>query len=193
MSYDIDQHAALIVVDPQIDFFEGGALGIKGSSAILSVIQMYVDRFSKHHTPIFVTRDWHPAGHVSFNTHGGPWPPHGVQHTPGAMWHPALRFPPEAIIISKGTRQDADAYSGFEKTYLHIELQSLGTRRVFVCGLATDYCVKHTVLDACALDYEVFLLEDAIKGVDLHPWDSRNALSDMAGAGAKRALLGDFR
>lgn len=193
MAYDITNKAALVVVDAQVDFFEGGALAVPGSNAIISVVQKYVDFFQGKHVPIFFTRDWHPSNHISFRAQKGPWPPHCVQNTPGAKFHPRIKIPDSAVIISKAYLQNKDAYSGFEGTVLDEELKKQGILQISVCGLATDYCVKHTVLDALKLSYEVLLLSDAIKGVNLKPTDSDKALQEMEKSGAKKVMFGDLR
>lgn len=193
MSYNIDKSAALIVVDPQNDFFEGGALSVSGSNDIIPVLSEYIMKFRRKKTPIFFTRDWHPANHISFKAQGGPWPQHCVQDTPGARFHPSFIAPPVDCIISKGMYADKDAYSAFEDTQLHVILKNIGVLRICVGGLATDYCVKQTVLDGLKLNYEVLFLEDAAAGVNLRKWDSRNAICDMVAAGAKKTVIGDFR
>jgi len=193
MSYNIEKNAALIIVDPQVDFFEGGALPVPASNAIIPVIQNYIEKCCAKRILIFVTRDWHPKNHSSFKEQGGSWPAHCIHDTPGAQFHAQLAIPSDAIIISKAQHQNEDAYSGFHKTTLRSDLLGRGIRRICVCGLATDYCVKQTVLDALNLRLEVLLLTDAIKGVNVNPWDSRNAICDMVDAGAQKAMIGDFR
>jgi len=137
--------------------------------------------------PVFATRDWHPGGHCSFRERGGPWPPHCVQGSHGAELAAGLRLPPSAVVVSKGAEVDRDAYSGFEGTALDGELRARGVRRLLVGGLATDYCVLNTVRDALAKGYEVVLLRDAIRAVDVHPGDGARAEEEMIRRGATTA------
>ncbi|RJS91531.1 isochorismatase family protein, partial [Candidatus Bathyarchaeota archaeon] len=155
-------------------------------------LNKYIEKFSKAGALIVATRDWHPPNHVSFKGYGGNWPPHCIQGTPGAEFHPDLNLPKETKIISKATLADKEAYSGFDGTELEIELKNAGIQRVFIGGLATDYCVKSTVLDALKIGFETVLLIDAIKGVDVNPGDSERAIKEMIERGAKKALLSDF-
>ncbi len=176
---------ALIVVDMQRDFMPGGALPVPEGDKIVPRLNQYIRLFFERGLPVFFTRDWHPPDHISFKDQGGVWPPHCVQDTEGAKFHPDLYIPPDnRFIISKGTSRDFDAYSGFQGTMLDQLLRERGIRRVFVGGVATDYCVKNTVLGAINLGYETFLLLDGIKGVDVKQGDSERAIEDMLGAGA---------
>ncbi|SMC09851.1 isochorismatase family protein [Nitratiruptor tergarcus] len=157
---------ALIVVDMQRDFMPGGALPVKDGDKIIPTINRYIQLFSNKSLPIFFTRDWHPSNHLSFTTHGGRWPVHCVANTAGAAFaKDLLILQDNKFIISKGTVEDFDAYSGFQGTILHNLLQERGIQRVFICGVATDFCVKHTALGALHLSYIAFILNDAIKGV----------------------------
>ncbi len=176
---------ALIVVDMQRDFMPGGALPVQEGDKIVPRLNQYIRLFFEKGLPVFFTRDWHPPDHISFKDQGGVWPPHCVQDTEGAKFHPDLYIPPDnRFIISKGTSRDFDAYSGFQGTMLDQLLKERGIKRVFVGGVATDYCVKNTVLGAINLGYEAFLLLDGIKGVDVKQGDSQRAIEDMLGAGA---------
>ncbi len=176
---------ALIVVDMQRDFMPGGALPVQEGDNIVPRLNQYIRLFFERGLPVFFTRDWHPPDHISFKDQGGVWPPHCVQDTEGAKFHPDLYIPPDnRFIISKGTSREFDAYSGFQGTMLDQLLKERGTKRVFVGGVATDYCVKNTVLGAINLEYEAFLLLDGIKGVDVKQGDSQRAIEDMLGAGA---------
>ncbi|MEJ7620840.1 MAG: nicotinamidase [Aquificaceae bacterium] len=176
---------ALIVVDMQRDFMPGGALPVQEGDKIIPRLNQYIRLFFERGLPVFFTRDWHPPDHISFKDQGGVWPPHCVQDTEGAKFHPDLYIPPDnRFIISKGTSRDFDAYSGFQGTMLDQLLKERGIKRVFVGGVATDYCVKNTVLGAINLGYEAFLLLDGIKGVDVKQGDSERAIEDMLGAGA---------
>jgi nicotinamidase/pyrazinamidase len=134
--------------------------------------------------PIFATRDWHPARHCSFHEQGGPWPAHCVAGTAGAEFPAALDLPSQARVISKATLAEADAYSGFEGTDLAEQLRAAGCRRVLIGGLATDYCVRATALDARAQGFEVLVLTDAVGAVEVHPGDAGRALEDMRARGA---------
>lgn len=175
---------ALIIVDAQLDFFQGGALAVPHSNEVLPALNKYILIFEIRGQSTFFTRDWHPPDHISFRTQGGPWPPHGVRHTEGARFHPKLTIPKEAVIISKAEKPAKDAYSGFEDTDLHTQLTQRSIKSIYIGGLATDYCVKHTVLDGLKLGYEVFLLTDAIKGVNMRPSDSQDAIQEMIRSGA---------
>jgi len=174
---------ALIVVDVQNDFCPGGSLAVEGGDRVVPEINRLVPLFAH----VVFTRDWHPADHVSFSDRpeygDGSWPPHCVQDTEGAQFHPALKRPDGALIVSKGDDPDAEAYSGFQATSVDLTawLRERGVERVFVAGLATDYCVMATALDARRAGFEVFLLEDAVRGVA--PDTSRDALEELRWAG----------
>ena len=175
---------ALIVVDMQKDFITG-SLAVKGAQKIIEPVNRYIELFSSAGCPLFFTRDWHPENHISFRENGGIWPKHCVQNTEGARFHEDLRIPKDNLfIISKGTDPGFDAYSGFQGTDLHQLLQERGIRRIFLCGIATDYCVKHTALGGINLGYQTFILLDAVKGVDLEPGDSERALEELYETGA---------
>lgn len=173
---------ALILVDVQSDFLPDGALAVPHGDAVIAPLNSMIARFSERGLPIFATRDWHPPDHCSFRAQGGPWPSHCVQGSAGAAIAAALRLPPETTIISKGASADADAYSGFEGTDLEMHLHQLAIRRLFIGGLATDYCVRQTVLDARKLDFDVILISDGIRGID--PATVEKALAEMVAAGA---------
>ncbi len=175
---------ALILVDVQHDFLPGGSLGVADGDLIIAPLNRLIADFVAKDLPVVATRDWHPADHISFSAQGGPWPPHCVQQSPGAQFDPGLRIPPDAMIISKATSPEVDAYSGFQGTDLDERLQSLDVSRVFVGGLATDYCVLQTVLDARRLGYDVILLADAVRAVNVDPGDEARALAAMDHAGA---------
>lgn len=177
---------ALVLVDVQNDFLPGGALPVLDGDRIVPPINHWLARMAQARLRTFATRDWHPQDHCSFRTRGGPWPPHCIAGTPGADFPGTIHWsqlnPP--TVINKGTHPDADAYSGFEGTDLHAQLHSAGIKRLFIAGLATDYCVLNTVLDARALGYEVWVLEPATRPVELHPGDGARALTKMRAAGA---------
>ena len=169
----------------QNDFMPGGALPVPEGDSIVPRLNEYIELFEGRALPVFFTRDWHPENHISFKGYGGIWPPHCVQNTEGAMFHKDLKMPLDnKFIISKGTSPDFDAYSGFQGTVLDSLLRERGVRRVFVGGVATDYCVKNTLLGALNLGYSAILLLDGIKGVDVKPGDSERAIELMLDRGA---------
>ena len=141
--------------------------------------------FAKAGLPIFFTRDWHPPNHVSFRDQGGIWPPHCVQGTIGAGFHQNLAIPAGATIISKGDKPDTEAYSGFQGTDLETRLKKAGVKEIFLGGLATDYCVKESCLDAVRAGFAVNVLRDCVMAVNVKPSDGAEALKQMRGAGAK--------
>ena len=175
---------ALLIADVQNDFLPGGALGISGGDDILPVLMNYMRRFEVKGLPIFLTRDWHPSNHCSFHEQRGPWPVHCVAGSPGSLPPPSFQTPPSAVLIYKAIDANNEAYSAFEHTALHRHLQALGIRRLFIGGLATDYCVLHTVKDARTLGYEVCLLTDGIRAVNVHPKDGPHAEAEMRRLGA---------
>ncbi len=183
---------ALVIVDVQNDFLPGGHLAVPEGDAVIAPLNAYIERFAQQERPIVATRDWHPADHCSFREQGGPWPPHCVAGTPGAEFAAALRLPASAWIVSKATQPDQEAYSGFEGTDLAERLRQAGVRRLFVGGLATDYCVKNTVLDALREGFAVFLLRDAIRAVNVNPGDGERAIDEMTAAGAIPITLADL-
>jgi nicotinamidase/pyrazinamidase len=184
---------ALIVVDAQNDFLPGGALAVASGNEIIPVIKRYIDVFRSRSLPIFFTRDWHPANHCFFVKQGGPWPVHCVAGSAGADFPAALRVPPEATIVSKGTAQHEEAYSGFEGTPLLLLLRKRRSRRLFVGGLATDYCVLATVKNARAMGFDVMLLTDAVRGVNVHSGDAARAEKEMLESGALPVVFQDIR
>ena len=176
---------ALIVVDVQNDFLPGGALAVPGGDEVVPVLNRWIETFSDHGLPVFFTRDWHPSNHCSFNAEGGTWPPHCVAGTRGAAFADALEMPPGARVVSKADTPEQDAYSGFQGTILADELKTLQVRRLFVGGLATDYCVRETVLDGCRQGFEVHLIEPAVRAVEVEPGDGKKAVEAMREAGAR--------
>lgn len=172
-----------MVVDVQRDFCPGGALPVREGDRVVAPINELISVFEKEGYPIFFTRDWHPADHVSFRPRGGMWPPHCVKNTPGAGFHPRLQVPKDAVIISKATKKDTEAYSGFEGTSLAEQLRGLHVKELYVAGLASDYCVKNTVLDGIAEGFAVDLVTDCVAGVNVKPSDSATAFRRMTAAG----------
>jgi nicotinamidase/pyrazinamidase len=188
---------ALVIVDVQNDFCPGGALGVPGGDAVVPVLNRYAERFAAAGAPVFASRDWHPARTSHFKAYGGVWPPHCVQETPGAQFHPGLVLPAGTAVVSKGMDPNEDAYSCFQAetadgTPFAAALGEFGVGRLFVGGLATDYCVKSTVVDAAREGFEVVLLADAIAAVDLAPGDGAKALEEMRAAGARTIRLGEL-
>lgn len=186
------QGDALIIVDVQYDFLPGGALAVPESDQILPVLNKYIEIFEKRGLPIYMTRDWHPVNHCSFKEYGGPWPSHCVVDTRGAAFAEDLKFSSPAIVISKATTPERECYSDFGTTNFEASLRATGVGRLFVGGLATDYCVLNTVKDALDLGFTTFLLRDAIRGVNVQPDDSREAEQEMIRLGAQSIELQDL-
>ncbi|MBI5491321.1 MAG: nicotinamidase [Deltaproteobacteria bacterium] len=181
--------SALIVVDVQNDFCEGGALPVKGGRGTVPVLNRYIDLFKAAGLPVYFTRDWHPQRTVHFKEYGGSWPPHCVQGTKGAEFHPELKVPPDAAVITKGEDPEKDSYSGFDGKdpdgrELARVLRDEGVDHIYVGGLATDYCVRQTALDGLKAGLRVTVLLDAIKGVDVKEGDSGQAIDEMIEKGA---------
>ena len=174
---------ALIVVDVQRDFVAGGSLAVFEGSGVIAPLNHVIEFFERFHLPVFATRDWHPPNHRSFIAQGGIWPSHCVAGTPGARFDPRLLLPHGVHIISKGRSPEMEAYSAFQGTDLHQKLHALGISRVFIGGLATDYCILETVKDAIHLGYQVALLQDAIRAVGAGYKDEENALNEMMDLG----------
>lgn len=184
MDLQLQQGDALVVVDVQRDFV-GGSLAVPDAEQVVPVLERYIAWFRGKGLPIFASRDWHPADHASFHERGGTWPAHCVAGTPGAEFATGLTLGVDAIVVSKGTSRDTDACSAFEGTELDAMLKRAGVRRLFVGGLATDYCVLATVRDALDNGFRVFLLADAIRAVDRKPGDGAFAVRTMLRLGAE--------
>jgi nicotinamidase/pyrazinamidase len=191
-TYILNQSDALLITDIQKDFLPGGALPVEGGDEIIPVLNACVKRFEGAGAHVLASRDWHPKNHVSFKSQGGPWPPHCVQHTAGAEFSPDLKLPRHTVVISKAIDPNKESYSAFDETNLGPELKTMGVKRLFVGGLATDYCVLYTVLDACKLGFEVVVLMDAILGIDVNPGDVDNAVAQMLQSGAQQVTAVDF-
>jgi nicotinamidase/pyrazinamidase len=183
---------ALLIVDVQNDFLPGGSLAVPGGDQVIPALNRAIAHFKDLGLPIIATRDWHPPNHCSFQAQGGPWPPHCITGTEGAAFAKTLELPDPTLVISKATRLDKDAYSGFEATDLGARLLNLGIHSVFVGGLATDYCVMNTVLDALKAGFRVVVLRDAIRAVDVHPGDGDRAIKLMEDNGALLASAEDL-
>lgn len=188
---------ALLVVDMQNDFCPSGALGVPDGDRVVPILNKYIEIFRQAGLPVYFTRDWHPPVTVHFKAYGGQWPPHCVQGTQGAEFHPDLEVPYRAVIMSKGDDPAQDSYSAFsghdEKGRNLAEvLRADGVSHFYIGGLATDYCVRETSLDAIKDGFEVTVLIDAVKGVDLSPGDSERALEEIRRKGARTATLEDI-
>jgi nicotinamidase/pyrazinamidase len=180
---------ALLIIDFQNDFCPGGALAVEGGDEIAEPVKRLAasDRFDV----IAATRDWHPPDHASFESEGGPWPVHCVQGTPGAELHPAMDEIEVDSIVDVGREREDEGYSGFEKSELAQLLRERGVDRVFICGLATDYCVRASTIDACAEGFDTTLVEDGVRAVNVQPHDGERAIEEMKAAGAKVASSDD--
>jgi len=179
---------ALLVVDVQRDFCPGGALAVPDGDAVVPVLNRWLEAAERAGVPIFLSRDWHPDAHPSFEARGGPWPAHCLQDSPGAQRHPALVVPGSARCITKGVRFDQDQTSVFDETGLAVELRRLGVRRLWIGGLAQDVCVCDSVIDALRAGFEVSLIADATRPVDEE--QGRRALERMREAGARLETSG---
>jgi nicotinamidase/pyrazinamidase len=176
---------ALLVVDVQNDFCPGGSLEIADGDRVIPVLNRWILKAQKMRIPIFFSRDWHPPNHVSFRQRGGPWPSHCVQNTRGAEFHPGLLVPENAVIISKADTPDMDSYSSFSQTRLADHLQSAGVRRLWIGGLALDYCVAESALDARKLGLDVQVLLDGTRSVNAPPGNAARAVDQMKAAGVR--------
>jgi nicotinamidase/pyrazinamidase len=181
----LDSSDALVIVDVQADFCPGGALAVPEGDRVVPVLNKWMARARGSGALIVATRDWHPPDHMSFAAQGGPWPVHCVQETPGAAFHPDLDLPDEALIVSKGTDPKDEGYSMFKGTGLGRRLEEAGVRRLWVGGLALDYCVRATVLDGLEAGFEVHLILDATRAVNLNPGDGDKSIKRLKSAGAR--------
>lgn len=182
-------HAAVLIVDVQNDFCAGGALPVRDSDRVVESLNGYIREAVARGMPIYSSRDWHPSRSTHFAAYGGVWPVHCVQGTRGARFHPSLLLPPTTVVISKGEAPEAEGYSAFEGRaadgmLLLDRLRKDEITHLYVGGLATDYCVKASVLDALSAGLKVTVLPDAVAGVDVHPGDSVRALDEMRQRGA---------
>jgi nicotinamidase/pyrazinamidase len=175
---------ALIVVDVQNDFCPGGALAVEHGDEVIEPLNELIDEFLERGDPVYKSRDWHPPTTKHFKIYGGEWPVHCVQNTKGAEFHPALRDDPRIHVVSKGLG-DTDCYSAFDETNLAAQLHEQGVEEVLVGGLATDYCVKSTVIAAIDNRFKVKALKNAMRGVERNPGDSDRAIEAMRAAGAE--------
>jgi nicotinamidase/pyrazinamidase len=186
----VDSTSALLVVDIQEDFCAGGALPAPGGADIIPAVNRHLADARSREMPVYATRDWHPPRTSHFKEYGGVWPPHCVQGTVGAQFHPDLKLPPDAIVVNKGDDPQRHGYSAFDghtsagKTLLD-DLRDRHITRVYVMGIATDYCVRESALDALRAGLEVRVLADAIAGIDVRPGDAQRALDEISAAGAQ--------
>ncbi len=178
---------ALLLVDVQLDFCPGGSLPIPQGDEIVPVLNRWIDAAVGEGIPVYASRDWHPANHVSFHSRGGTWPVHCVQDTPGAAFHPDLALPDAVTVISKAQEEDRDAYSAFDGTGLAERLRAAGSMRLWVGGLAEDVCVRATVLDALGEGFEVRIIEGGTRPVTSE--GGHEAREEMRAAGALGASL----
>lgn len=178
---DYGPHDALLVVDLQNDFCEGGALAVTGGAALVPGINAEIAAARRGGALVVASRDWHPVDHVSFEHRGGPWPVHCVQDTEGAAFHPDLALPEGTIRVSKATAFDRDAYSAFDDTGLAGYLKEKGVERVVVCGLALDVCVRATVLEARQAGFTTLLLENLSAAVDAQAGEACRREFEAAG------------
>ncbi|NMC73434.1 MAG: nicotinamidase [Geobacteraceae bacterium] len=190
----MERGSALIIEDVQNDFCPGWNLAVPDGDQVVPVLNRYSELFRMRGLPVYASRDWHPLNSCHFKAGGGAWPVHCVQGTDGARFHPGLRLPDGILIISKGMDPEKDGYSSFEAFMengddFQSSLRQRGVRHLYVGGLATDYCVKNTVLDALRRGFAVTLLIDAVRGVDLTPGDAETAIREMVEAGAQVSCL----
>lgn len=182
---NLNESDALVIVDVQHDFLPGGALAVPDGDAVVPLLADWARKFHDHGLPVVASRDWHPPDHCSFEAAGGPWPPHCVAGTPGAELHPDLRLPEGVRIVDKAQTPDKDAYSAFEGTDLDAWLRQRGVKRIFMGGLATEYCVLNSALDALQNGYELVVLQDAVRPIDAAQGDA--ALDSLQEKGASLA------
>lgn len=183
---DISDNSALLLVDIQNDFCPGGALAVSEGDEVVPVVNSLMGKFPF----VAASQDWHPPDHVSFKARGGPWPPHCVAGTSGAELHSDINEAEIDAKLRKAATADKDAYSAFEAVdesgrSLDTVLKSKGVRNLYVAGLATDYCVRASVLDGLANGYDVYVITDAVRAVNVNTEDGEKALEEMAGKGAR--------
>jgi nicotinamidase/pyrazinamidase len=191
-TYNLTSSDALLITDLQNDFLPGGALPVPGGDEIIPVLNEFAKLFVDANAYIFASRDWHPSNHCSFKQQGGSWPPHCVQDTKGAEFSSNLKLPKKAVVVFKATDPLRESYSVFDGTNFAKELKERSVQRLFVAGLATDYCILHTVLDARKHGYETVVLTDATRGINAKPGDVDNAIKSMLECGAFQASTADF-
>jgi nicotinamidase/pyrazinamidase len=179
----MDEHDALILVDVQVDFCPGGQLAVHEGDQVVPVLNRWIERARRVGALVIASRDWHPPNHASFREQGGQWPRHCVRDELGAEFHPELDLPDEAHVVSKGFERHRDRYSVFdEDDGLADHLRRHGVRRLWIGGLAQDFCVRDTVLDGLNRGFEVHLIADGTRPVDAE--QGRQAIAEMRAAGA---------
>ncbi|MCJ7712870.1 nicotinamidase [Candidatus Bathyarchaeota archaeon] len=183
---------ALIVVDVQNDFLFGGSLPVPKGEKIIPFLNYYLNLFKKAQGKVFATRDWHSINHLSFKEQGGIWPLHCICGTKGAEFYPKLKLPNNTTVISKATDPDKESYSGFDGTELCEKLKKNKVINVFIGGLATDYCVKNTAVDALKLGFKTFFLIDASKGIGVNPGNVKRSIEMMQNKGAIKVRKQNF-
>lgn len=174
---------ALILIDVQKDFCPGGALPIEDGDMVVPVLNRCISSALARGVPVYASRDWHPIGHISFKEQGGPWPPHCIQDSDGACFHPGLHLPDHTIKVTKGVRFDQDQNSAFDQTGLAVKLRGDGIKRLWVGGLAEDVCVRATILDGLKEGLDVVLIENATRPVTSE--SGEKARREMQNAGAR--------
>ena len=185
MSIKLTPSDALLLIDVQNDFCPGGALAVADGDAVVPILNAWIAAARRGGAQVFASRDWHPADHMSFAEQGGLWPPHCVKGTPGAAFHGDLELPGDTVVISKADQPEYETYSAFDGGELGEKMRTAGVQRLWVGGLATDYCVKASVLDATQIaGLEVHVIAAAIRAVDVAPGDGEAALEAMREAGA---------
>ena len=186
--------AGLLAVHIQNDFCPGGALPVPHGDQVVPVLNAYIRRFAEAGLPVYASRDWHPAGSHHFREHGGLWPPHCVQGSTGAEYRADLALPEDAVVISTGVKPAEEGYSTFDGVTASGEtfadrLRRDGVTHLYLGGLATDYCVRASALDARRHGFAVTLLLDACRGIDVEPGDSERAVAEMEAAGVRVGSL----
>ncbi|MGZ5014013.1 MAG: isochorismatase family protein [Methylobacter sp.] len=184
---------ALVAIDVQNDFLPGGSLAVPEGDQVIPVLNGYIEQFISRHLPVIATRDWHPPNHCSFIQQGGPWPAHCVVDSKGAEFASALHLPVAVKVFSKATEADQENYSDLANPAFKEQLDEMKVRRLFIGGLATEYCVLNTVRDALSHHYQVFLLIDAIRAINVRPQDGEKAINEMIEKGAKLITLSMIR
>lgn len=182
MSAEISNQDALIVVDVQRDFCPGGALPVPEGDRVVAVLNRWIEAAERAGAAIYASRDFHPPGHLSFRENGGRWPPHCIQNTEGAEFHPGLRLPASTQVVIKGARFDKDQYSAFDETGLAEDLRRRGVQRIWIGGLAQDVCVRATVLDGLAEGFDTHLIREGTRPVD--PDAEPAVVAELKDAGA---------
>lgn len=190
---DETMKTALLVVDLQNDFMEGGVLAAKDTLSLINPLNKFIEKWAATDSLCVFTRDWHPADHWSFKTQGGPWPVHCVANTPGAEFYPGVIVPPNAWMVDKGVDKQSIGYSDFGSTHLQDKLITKGINDLAVCGIATEYCIRADVLDALALKFCVTVLVDLIRPIEAQSGDAERVLSGLAKVGAKMVESKDWK